>query len=144
MSDINIMAIDPKTRRVSFSFNLVPVKAEGVPALLQLCIKTVLTTTGKDKFSPLYGGNVRDYARKGVFRNDLSAVKADIVHMISDAAAQIKQEQLNSDLPETEILKSMVVTSIQWNDVLDTLDVYIKVTSLAGDSVEVNLGNQLR
>lgn len=144
MPDINIMAIDPKTRKVTFSFNLVPVMAEGVPALLQLCIKTVLTTTGKDKFSPLYGGNIRDYAKKGVFRNDLSAVKADIVHMVSDAATQIKQEQLSRDLPDTEILKSMTVTSIQWNDTLDTLDVFIKVVSLAGESIEVNLANQLR
>lgn len=144
MADLNILAIDPVTRRVSFSFNLVPVKTDSIASLLQLCIKTVLTTTGKDKFSPLYGGNIRDYARKSVFRNDLNAVKADIVHLVADAEKQIKYEQVDMDIPDNERLKSMQVTDILWNDSLETLDVYIKVTSVAGQSTEISLGNQLR
>lgn len=144
MSDINILAIDPKTRRVSFSLNLVPVKTDGVVNLLQLCIKTVLTTTGYDSFSPLYGGSLKDYLKKGIMRNDIPSVSADIIRIVSTAESHIKYEQQNTDFPDDEKLKSMKVTSIEWNDLLDSLDVYIQVTSIAGVTTDINLGNQLR
>ena len=144
MADINILEIDPKTRRVSFSLNLVPTKVDGIVNLLQLCIKTVLTTTGYDSFSPLYGGSLKDYLKKGIMRNDIPSVSADIVQIVSTAESHIKYEQQGTSIPDSEKLKSMKVTSIEWNYTLDSLDVFMQVTSVSGVTTDINLGNQLR
>jgi hypothetical protein len=58
MADINVTAVNPRTRRVTFAFQIVPRKTKGMETLLQLCAKTILTTPGLDFFAPEFGGGL--------------------------------------------------------------------------------------
>lgn len=144
MSDINILSIHPITRRVTYTLNLVPKRAEGMECLLQLCVKTILTTNSTDKFSPLYGGSLNDFVSKGISTYDIPALSADIVHVVSKAQSQIIYEQTNTSIPKDEKLRSMTILSIGWNEDYQSLDVNILVKSMTGEESEINLGNQIR
>ena len=146
MSDINIIAIDPVTRRVTQSFNIVPVKVSGIEALLQLSIKTVLTTAGSDIFAPEYGGSARRYIKSGLYASDLPIIATDLGQAVAKAERQIFEEQEISteSIPADEKLQSMKLISVQWNREESCIDARILVTSVAGDSAVANLANQIR
>ena len=148
MSDLNVIAIHPVTRRVTFSFNTVPAKAEGMEALLQLCVKTVLTTAGSDIFAPSYGGGARAYIRSGLYISDMPRVASDLSQVVRKAEKDIFQNQeaetAGKSIPADERLKSMTLLSVNWNNVDQRIDARILVTSVAGESADVNLANQIR
>lgn len=146
MADLNIIAIHPKTRRVTFSFNVLPAQARGMEALLQLCIKTVLTSPGFDTFRPEYGGGVLGFLKMGLSVSDVPKISADISYAVSRAERQILEEQetCGEEIPLSERLRSMKVISIVWDKVFQTLDARILVTSATGESSDVSLANQIR
>jgi len=148
MSDLNIIAIHPITRRVTFSFNTVPLKVEGMSALLQLCVKTVLTTAGSDIFAPEYGGGARAYIKSGLYVSDMPRIASELSQVVRKAERDIFQNQETESagkaIPADERLKSLTLLSVNWNEVDQRIDARILVTSVAGESADVSLANQIR
>jgi hypothetical protein len=144
MADINIIAVNPLTRRVTFDFNAFPVKTRNMETLLQLCAKTVLTTPGKDFFRPEYGGGLLSYAGKNLSKNDLPRVYADMAYIIRVSEEQIIKEQLGMSLGTQERLRSLILISIDYIEGEEVLDVRALITSESGDQAEISLANQLR
>lgn len=144
MPDINIIAINPRTRRVTFDFNVFPVRARNMEALLQLCAKTILTNPGFDKFVPKYGGGLPAYAGKNFSLSDIPKIQADVAIIIRNSEEQILMEQMNKPITDQERLRSLTLIAITYLEEEGSLDVRVLVTSDAGESQDISLANQLR
>lgn len=144
MADINILAINPETRRVTFAFNIVPKKARGMEALLQLCAKTVLTTPGIDIFAPEYGGGLLSYSARGLSTADIPRISADMAHIISLSERQIILEQSATDISPEERLRSLTLLSIDYYEDEGKLDIRALVVSETGEESDISLANQIR
>lgn len=141
--DLNIVSIDPDTRIVSFKMNFVPRKTRGVEGLLQLVAKTLLTTPGKDIWSPEYGGGLMSYQANGVNSGRMNMVKADILSIVKKTEEQIKKEQSSIQLDDDERLRSLQVLSIDFDRKSLAIVVHILVTAFSGLSADMRLPNQL-
>ena len=144
MSDINITAINPRTRRVSFAFQIVPRKTVGIEALLQLSAKTVLTTPGIDIFSPAYGGGLLAYSGRNLNISEMPRIYADMAYIINKSQDQILIEQMGNPIGIQDRLRSLTLLSIDYLPDESALDVRALVTSEAGDSANFSMANQLR
>lgn len=144
MSDVNIISIDKTTRRISFSLFEVPNRAIGIEALMQLCIKTVMTTPGLDVFASEYGAGLLSYIGAGLTANDIPRISVDMSYIVSTAAKQILFEQSTQDIVPSERLRDMSLADIRWLPDEGMLDVRIRIVSEAGELTDVSLANQLR
>lgn len=144
MSDINITAINPDNRRVTFAFQILPKRAQGMETLLQLCAKTVLTTPGIDIFAPKYGGGLLSYSARGLTTADIPRISADMAYIIRKSEELIKNEQATKSLPISERLHSLTLLSITYLEEEAALDVRALVISEEGDEADISLANQIR
>jgi len=144
VSDLNITAIHPSSRRVTFALNIVPRRARGMETLLQLCAKTVLTTPGIDIFAPEYGGGLLSYSARGLSTADIPRISADMAYIIAKSTQNIILEQAATDIVPEERLKSMTLLSITYIEAEGCLDVRVLVVSEAGEKADISLANQIR
>lgn len=144
MADINITAVNPRTRRVTFAFQIVPKKTSGMETLLQLCAKTVLTTPGKDVFAPRYGGGLMTYSGRNLITDDIPRISADMAYIIKRSEEQILLEQAAMDIAPYERLRSLTLLSIDYLPDEGALDVRALVVSEVGDRADISLANQIR
>lgn len=144
MADINIAAVHPETRRVTFAFNVVPKKARGMEVLLQLCAKTVLTTPGIDIFAPEYGGGLLSYSSRGLTTADIPRISADMAYIISASEGLIKTEQAATDILPDERLASLTLLGIEYIEDESRLDVRALIVSEVGDQADISLADQIR
>ena len=144
MADINITAINPVSRRVTFAFQIVPRKTRGIETLLQLSAKTILTTPGLDLFAPEYGGGILAYAGKNLNVNDLPRIKADIAYIVRKSETQILEEQITLDIPSRDRLRALTLLSIDYIPDEGALEVRVLVTADNGEAADISLANQIR
>lgn len=144
MSDINITAINPRTRRVTFSFQIVPRKTKGIETLLQLSAKTVLTTPGIDIFAPEYGGGLLAYAGKNLNISEMPRIYADMAYIVRKSEEQILREQAGNPIRAADRLRSLTLLSIDYLPAEAALDVRVLVTSELGEQADISMANQLR
>ncbi len=144
MSDINITAINPSTRRITFAFQILPKVARGMEALLQLCAKTVLNTPGIDIFAPEYGAGLISYSARGLSTADIPRISVDMAYIISKSNEQIKVEQAGTNIPLGDKLHSLTLLSITYLEDESALDVRALVVSEAGETADISLANQIR
>ena len=144
MADINVTAVHPVTRRVTFALQISPKKTTAMETLLQLCAKTVLATPGKDIFAAAYGGGLLAYSGKNLNINELPRIYADMAYIIRRSEEQIIQEQTGKNIRLDEKLKSLTLLSITYLEDEGTLDVRALITSEAGDTADISLANQIR
>lgn len=144
MSDINITAVNPDTRRVTFAFQILPKRAKGMEVLLQLCAKTVLTTPGIDIFAEEYGAGLLSYSSRGLSTADIPRISADMAYIITKSERQIKAEQATQSIPEDERLYSLTLISIDYLEDESALDVRALIISESGERADISLANQIR
>jgi hypothetical protein len=144
MADINITAINPRTRRVTFAFQIVPKKTKGIETLLQLSAKTILTTPGIDIFAPVYGGGLLAYSGRNLNIAEMPRIYADMAYIVNKSQEQILIEQMGNPIGIQDRLRSLTLLSIDYLPDESALDVRVLVTSEAGDSADISMANQLR
>ena len=144
MSDINVTAINPRTRRVTFAFQIVPRKTKGIETLLQLCAKTVLTTPGIDIFAPEYGGGLLSYSGRNLNTADIPRIAADMAYIVRKSEENILREQAASTIVQRDRLRSLTLLSIDYLEDEAVLDVRALVTSELGEQADISLANQIR
>jgi hypothetical protein len=136
MADLNIMKIDPETRRVTFALNLTPAKTSDIESLVQLCAKTILSTSGRDYLRKEYGGNLLSLRGSTLNSSQLPRLYADIAYIIRLSEELILKEQVDKLLKASERLKSLVLLNIITDLGAGTLEIDALVTSEAGESAD--------
>ena len=141
--DLNVVAIDPYTRIVSFKLNVVPRRTVGIEGLVQLVAKTIITTPGTDIWSPEYGGGLMSYQANGINSSKMQLVTSDIISIVKKSEQQIKKEQSVLNIADDEKLRSLEVLSVDFDSLTLSIVAHILVTAYSGLSADMRLPNQL-
>ena len=143
MADLNIMSIDPETRRVVFKLNLVPLKTSNLENLVQLCAKTILSTPGRDYLRPAYGGGILALRGSTLNASQLPRVYADIAYIIKYSEESIMHEQVDKLIKADERLRQLKLLNITADLSKGSLQVDVLVVSEAGASSDFSFSAAL-
>ena len=144
MPDINIMRIDPITRRVTWGWNVLPARNYGIELLVQLCAKTILTTSGQDYLRPECGGNILSLSGRSLNSDDIPRLKADIAYIIKSSEEQILREQVDKVIPADDRLRKITLLSIDIDLSEGTVDIRVLVENESGRASKFNFEASVR
>ncbi len=144
MPDINIMRIDPVTRRVTFGFNLLPARNAHIELLVQLAAKTILSTAGQDYLRPEYGGSILALSGRSLNKSDIPRLNADIAYIIKTSEEQILREQVDKFINEHERLKKMTLLGIDIDLSTGTVRIDVLVENESGEASKFNFDASVR
>jgi hypothetical protein len=127
--------------RLRFRIGRTPGRVTGILHLLQLFLKILFTTPGKDIFSPKLGGgalrNVGSTFGAGQGRD----IVQDFVVAVDTTSRQIIAIQgRDSSIPRDERLLGAKVLSAEFNRGVGGIDASVQITSQAGKAATANVG----
>jgi hypothetical protein len=121
-----------------------PTSVNGISALVQVVVKTLLTIPGRDVFAPGYGGGLPSVINSSTNPAKQSGLRADVGFSISKTSEDIINEQNSSDdiLTKEERLKSLTLENLSFDSASKVWCVDIGVESEAGITQTVGLRNE--
>lgn len=144
MPDVNIMRIDPVTRRVTWGLNLLPARNDGIELLVQLCAKTILTTPGQDYLRPEYGGSLLSLSGRSLNKNDIPRLNADIAYIVKTSEEQIMREQVTELVNIHERLRKLTLLGIDINLEFGEVRIDVLAENESGEASEFNFDASIR
>lgn len=133
MSDISTILIDDRTGLVTWGFPVFgPVKLEGIFAIVQWAVYSILRLSGGDAFRPDYGTRFMLLPGTATI-NDMDALRADISLIIKAAENNMLEEQKKyNNIPASEKLKSMNIIRITQDETDPTIiNIYLRVKNIS-------------
>jgi hypothetical protein len=118
-----------------------PGRVTGIMRLMQLFLKILLTTPGKDIFSPKIGGGALKNVGSTFGAGDGGDIVNDFVIAVDNTSRQIIAIQgRTSTIPKDERLLGAKVLSAVYNKSVGGIDVSVQITSQAGREATANVG----
>lgn len=128
--DIKIVHVDPITRKVSIRLSSETV--EGVDALIQIVVLSLLNASGKAVLDPEDGGGLPDLIGTNLSADDPQELFAEVQQKINKTQAEVTAQQVGLDLDSEEKLKSITILGIEPGAQEDEVFVKIRLTNEAG------------
>ena len=126
--------------RISFQLGTTPSKVSGILRLVQIFLKVLLTTPGRDIFAPRVGGNALKDVGLSFSSDNGGNVVADIYIAVDTTQKQITAIQARDpSIPRNERLLAAVVTAAAFNRNEGALIVTVQLTSQAGQAATANI-----
>lgn len=135
--DIQCIAIDPETRRVSIKLG--PRIVTGSTKLLQIVVLSLLNVPGKDVLDPGQGGGLPSLIGTNIDPSDETEIFSEVVRRVKKSQREIIQNQIGLNLPAAERLVELQIVNIQSGDSADAVDVQIRVLDASGRAQDVVL-----
>jgi len=118
-----------------------PGRITGIMRLMQLFLKILFTTPGKDIFSPRLGGGALKNVGATFGAGEGHNIVNDFVIAVDTTSRQIVAIQgRDSSIPRDERLLGAKVLSASFNRTLGGIDVSVQITSQAGREATANVG----
>lgn len=118
-----------------------PGRVVGIMRLMQLFLKILLQTPGKDIFSPNIGGGALKNVGATFGAGDGGDIINDFVIAVDNTSRQIIAIQgRNASLPQDERLLGAKVLHANYNKGMGGIDVSVEITSQAGRAATANVG----
>lgn len=118
-----------------------PGRTTGIMRLMQLFLKILFTTPGKDIFSPRIGGGALKNVGATFSSNEGHDIVNDFVIAVDTTSRQIIAIQgRDSSIPRDERLLGAKVLSAAFNRSVGGIDVSVQITSQAGREATANVG----
>lgn len=118
-----------------------PGRATGILKLMQLFLKILFTTPGRDIFAPNIGGGALKNVGATFGPNEGDNIVNDFVIAVDTTSRQIIAIQgRDSSLPRDERLLGAKVTKATFNQAIGGIDVSVQITSQAGREAVANVG----
>jgi phage baseplate assembly protein W len=111
---------------------------------VQLCAKTILTTSGQDYLRPEYGGNILSLSGRSLNSDDIPRLKADIAYIIKSSEEQILREQVDKVIPADDRLRKITLLSIDIDLSEGTVDIRVLVENESGRASKFNFEASVR
>lgn len=144
MPDINIMRIDPVSRRVTWGFNIMPAKNSHIESLVQLAAKTILSTPGQDYLRKEYGGGILSLSGRSLNKADIALVNADIAYIVKTSEEQIIREQIGQYINAHERLRRLTLLGINADFTQGVININVSVENESGESSSFNFDASLK
>ncbi len=137
------MQIDPTTNSVIFKVDKLSQISTGATALAQKIIKRILTTKGSNYFEPNVGTGFFGLLGS-VDTQIIDSIKEAVPILISDLSKQIQDEQTidatnGVKYENDEILKSIELTSIEFDNTFGGWLISIAITTNALNTITISL-----
>ena len=125
---------------IRFQIGPVASKVSGILRLMQIFLKILLTTPGRDIFAPRIGGNALKDLGLSFGASEGSNIISDMVVSVDTTRKQIMSIQARDpSIPKDERLLAASVSSAAYNRAEGALIVTIPITSQAGRSATANI-----
>lgn len=133
------LTISPRSL-IKFQIGPVASKVSGILRLMQIFLKILLTTPGKDIFAPKIGGNALKDVGLTFGADQGGTIISDFVVAVDTASRQILAIQSRDpSIPRDERLLAASVNSAAYNRAEGALVVSVELTSQAGRSATANI-----
>lgn len=130
MADIQVIKVNPTNRRVSLSLS--HKKAEGISALIQIVVLSLLNTPGKDVLNPGDGAGLPAMIGKNFDPNDVEEIQAEVIERVGKAKDEIIDYQIGLDIDQEERLRDIEVMGVEEGEQIDEVLVNLRVINAAG------------
>jgi hypothetical protein len=122
-----------------FQIGRTPSRVNGILRLLQLFVKVMFTTPGKDIFNKTLGGGALKALGTTLGYDKRGRILSEVIIASNTTQRQILAIQARDpSIPRDERLLSARVTQSEYNPGLSSLSVVIQVVSHAGQSATAN------
>ncbi len=133
------LTISPKSL-IKFQVGPTPSKVSGILRLVQVFLKLLLTTPGRDIFAPRIGGNALKDLGQTFGEDQGGLIVGDMIIAVSTTQRQLLSIQARDPtIPRDERLLSAVVSNADYNVAESALIVGVTLTSQAGRSATANI-----
>jgi hypothetical protein len=120
--------------KLFFEFGRTPRSVEGIQKLVQLVIKILLTTPGRDIFNPGLGGGFLSHVGKNISVNNSAGLMTDLTVGLSRTQSQIVAGQsADPSIPNDERLLSLDLADAVFDTASLSVFIAIRVQSVAGE-----------
>jgi hypothetical protein len=117
-----------------------PVDVEGIQKLVQLVIKVLLTSPGRDLFDPQVGGGFLRQIGRNISLNNVSVLMTDLSVGITRTLTQIIESQSQDPaIPDDERLLSLDIVDAVFDAESASVFVALRVESVAGPEAVARL-----
>lgn len=125
---------------IKFQIGHTSSKVRGVLRLVQVFLKTLLTTQGTDIFAPKFGGSALKNLGRTFGRDEGGGIISDFVLAVASTQKQIiARQSRDTSLPRDELLLAARVTRSAYNKNESALVVSVELTSQAGRAAVANV-----
>lgn len=135
----NDLTISPRSL-IKFQLSPVTSKVSGILRLVQVFLKVLLTTPGKDIFSPRIGGNALKNIGLTFGEDQGGSIVSDIIVSVDTTKRQIQAIQARDpSIPKDERLLTASVTNAAYNRAEGAMVVSVELVSQAGQAATANV-----
>ena len=135
----NQLTVSPRSL-IKFGIPSVPSKVSGILRLMQVFLKVLLTTPGRDIFAPRVGGNALAPLAMSYSESSAGSIISSIILSVTQTQRQIITIQAKDPtIPPAERLLSASVTNAEFNKAEGALIASISLLSQAGTAAIANL-----
>ena len=129
MPDLKILTTDLATGRMTLGIPRPPQYVSGIDLLVQNVALLYMLNGGRSIVSPDRAGGLRLYIGMNFDIDDPSELFADIRLMTSQIEQQIKEEQISTSRPPSELLHALHVVDIVPNDEQPEINIIVAVVN---------------
>lgn len=135
MTDIQLIDVDPITRRIVFVLKAKTLS--GISKLVQIVVISLLTSPGKDVLDPERGGGILDLLGSNIDPNDSTELFAEVVQKIKKTEKEVIQSQIGLNDPSDERLREVQIVDLSKGANADELFIRLRIINEASESIEV-------
>ena len=138
MKDIRVVVPNQYSYAISTSTNT-PLTATGIDSLVQILVKAIKTTPGRDVFAPDYGMGIKYLLPPASAAVEEQKAKSQVGKGLMKIEEEIKTNQESLPLTPDQKLDKLELVDVIFNADQGLWDVSVQVTSVSGTSVVVGV-----
>ncbi|MEN6550203.1 MAG: hypothetical protein ABFE07_29515 [Armatimonadia bacterium] len=136
--DIRVVIPNRYNYAISTSTNL-PRPASGIDSLVQLVVKAIKTTPGRDLFSPNTGMGLKGLLPPVSAQIEDQAARSEVAKGLLKISEEIKSAQSDPNLKAEEKLESLDLLDVNFDPQQGLWDIRVQVVSAAGTAATLGL-----
>jgi len=138
MKDIKVVVPNQYNYAITTSTNT-PLSTEGIDSLVQMVVKAIKTSPGRDLFAPDYGMGIKSLLPPNAMAIEEQKAKSQVGKGLLKIDEDIKTNQADANLTADQKLKSLGLIDVTFDAEQGLWDVSVQVTSVSGATVTVGI-----
>jgi phage baseplate assembly protein W len=117
----------------------IPLSTEGIDSLVQIIVKAMKTTPGRDLLSPDYGMGLKYLLPPAASSIEEEKTKSQVGKGLLKIDEDIKKNQTDSSLTPDQKLQTLDLLDVTFDQTQGLWDITVQVTSVSGTTVNVGV-----
>lgn len=138
MKDIRVVIPNAYNYAITTSTDI-PLSTEGIDSLVQIIVKAMKTTPGRDLLSPDYGMGLKYLLPPAASSIEEEKTKSQVGKGLLKIDEDIKKNQTDSSLTPDQKLQTLDLLDVTFDQTQGLWDITVQVTSVSGTTVNVGV-----